>query len=226
MVNTPTGKKAKRMSEYKAIWQGVFGLMAVLLVWAFLASGFFRDSGMLSLIPPATWEVPDPAPDVASGKTLALYQSAFTAWVALILLIPVYLSIWFSERSSKDYAVWLSFWSASYVAYLVHLFVSMVLFFEGDIAAMTSSSRVSAFWPGMAIIVLWGGDVLLAFRGGKGILVSIFRGLVHLLVFVLFFGGSAVKGELTVVNMLGIALLAAGVTGMTVWLRHKTRKVT
>jgi hypothetical protein len=206
------------------MWRLAFALLAGLMALALVAAFSLQNSGILSLMPPATWDNLDPAPDVAEGQAFSLYLSAFTAWVALILLIPVYALVWNARRAPLDYARWLSFWTVSYIGYLIHLAVSMFWFFGGDFAAMTSTSRVSAFWPGMAIIVLWGADIWLAQRFAQGSWVTIYRAVVHILVFVLFFGGSTVTGELNTVKMIGFALLAAAVTGLTVWLREKTRR--
>ncbi|WP_339106803.1 hypothetical protein [Roseovarius rhodophyticola] len=101
---------------------------------------------------PATEANPNPQPDTDETTILALYQSAFTAWAALILLIPAY-AYYLSQGANRG---WLAFWTVSYLAYLVHLYVSAFLFFGGDFAWMTSSSRVSAFWPGMLLIPWWG----------------------------------------------------------------------
>ena len=211
------------MNGTRAMWFGSTGLALGLICVAFVAASMLQDTGILSLTPPATWDNVNPLPDVEAGNTLALYQSAFTAWVALILLVPVFGFVWFAGRSETDYVAWLSFWTVSYVAYLIHLFVSMVLFYGGDFEAMTNTSRVSAFWPGMAIVVLWAVDILLGFKRAKGIAVQVYRTVVHALVFVLFLGGSAIAGELTTVKMLGLALLLAAVIGPSVWLRDRMR---
>ena len=213
------------MNGVREIWRLAFVLFAGLIIAAFVAAFALQDSGILSLTPPPTWDNLNPAPDVADGEALSLYASAFTAWAALILLIPVFGLVWNARRAPIDYARWLSFWTVSYLAYLIHLAVSMFWFFGGDFAAMTATSRVSAFWPGMAIVVLWAVDIVLARRFTDGTAMTVYRGVVHVLVFVLFFGGSTVTGELNTVKMIGFALLAAMVTGLTVWLREQTRKV-
>lgn len=211
------------MRNVNSIWQLAWGLMITFLALSLAAAFTLQDAGLLSLKPPVTWDVPQPVADVVAGDTLSLYASAFSAWVVLILLLPVYVFVWSAGNSERDCTVWLAFWTSSYVAYLVHLVISMFWFFGGDFSAMANSSRVSVFWPGMAIVLFWGADIWLALRGVKS--VWIFRAIVHLLVIVLFIGESAIKGEQTSVKMLGMALLAAMITGMTLWLRDKTKKV-
>ncbi|MEL7257557.1 MAG: hypothetical protein AAFN80_06890, partial [Pseudomonadota bacterium] len=61
-----------------------------LIALAFWAATVFEGSGMLSTVPPATEANPTPQVDTDESTILALYQSAFTAWAALILLIPAY----------------------------------------------------------------------------------------------------------------------------------------
>jgi len=188
-----------------------WGAMALLIGLAFLAAWITQGWNLLSLTPPATEAVPTPAPDVAVGEELSLYQSAYTAWAALVLLIPAYLFIW--GRPSA----WLAFWTTSYLAYLVHLAVSGLVFFGGDFAAMTSSSRVSAFWPGMGIVLWWGIDIALALASTRGRWVTAQRVALHLLVLVLFVGGSAVKGELMMVQLIGWALLGLALAAGLKW---------
>ena len=212
------------MTDVKSIWRISFAAMIASVIGAFLAALTLQNAGLLSLVPPVTWENPEPVADVIQGEELSLYASAFTAWAALFLLLPVYVFVWSARRSETDYTVWLAFWTVSFFAYLIHLAVSMFWFFGGDFEAMTTSSRVSAFWPGMIICLLWGFDIRLGLRKVKGFAVIVYRSVVHLMVFVLFFGGSAFTGELTSVKMLGMALFAAMITGMTLWLRDLIRK--
>jgi len=106
------------------------------------------------------------------------------------------------------------FWTTSYIAYIIHLAVSMFWFFEGDFSAMTSSTRVSAFWPGMVIVLWWGLDIALAGTQAKWVTVQ--RVMIHVLVFVLFVGGSAVKGETALIQLMGWALFGTGLGALVV----------
>ncbi len=196
--------------------------LALLTGLAFGVASLSQNTGWLSLIPPATDAVPNPVADVAPQNALALYQSAFTAWSALILLIPAY---WFYLTQGAGRS-WLAFWGAAYAAYLVHLYVAAVLFFGGDFAWMTTSPRVSAFWPGMLLIPWWGIDLLLGARGVTSAGVRIQRGILHLGVFVLFFGGSAVKGEMAVIRVIGLVFAAVAIAALVARLRRPDRGAT
>ncbi len=191
----------------------------MLLACAFYAAYLMQSSNLFSLVPPPTDANPNPAADVSPDRVLSLYQSAFTAWAALILLVPVYIFVWFRTH----YTSWLAFWTVSYVAYVIHLYVSAFWFFEGDFAAMTSSSRVSAFWPGMLILLWWGIDIAIGLKGAHGKWVTVQRVIVHVLVFVLFVGGSAVKGETALIQLMGWALLGAGVGALVVSLVNRRK---
>lgn len=192
------------------IYASLYGMAFVIL--AFIAAFLWQSSGVLSLVPPPTDTNPTPAPDVTPDRVLALYQSAFTAWAALLLMIPAYIFIWFRTH----YASWLAFWAVSYVAYIIHLYISAFWFFEGDFTAMTTSSRVSAFWPGMLILLWWGIDVAIGLKRAHGKWVTTQRAIIHVLVLVLFVGGSAVKGETALVQLMGWALLGAGIGALVV----------
>lgn len=190
----------------------VGGLLASVIA-AWLLSG----SGIMSLIPPGGTE-----PD-AVGREFWLYLSAFTAWVTTILLIPVFVTVWTRRRSEGSYAVWHAFWSAGLVAYLIHLAVSMFGFFGGDFGWMTNSSRVSAFWPGMLLALWWSADLWLARTRQDTGWVAVQRGVVHLLAFVLFVGGSAVKGELLTIRGIGLILSVMGVAAALNWILKRRR---
>lgn len=193
--------------------------MLALIAAAFAGAAAFQDSQFLSLIPPPTDTNPIPSADVTPARIPALYQSAFTAWAALILLVPAYIFVWFRTH----YAAWLAFWTTSYIAYVIHLYVSAFWFFGGDFTAMTTSSRVSAFWPGMAILVWWGVDVLIGFAKPQAKWVTVQRAVIHVLVFVLFVGGSAVKGETALIQLMGWAFFGVGVGAMVVSFLNRRR---
>ncbi len=200
------------MTASKSVWWIAGAALMVLVAASFIAASVFQRSGLLSLVPPLTEANPNPAADVTPDRVLSLYQSAFTAWAALILLVPAYIFVWFRTHYDR----WLAFWAVSYVAYVIHLYVSAFWFFEGDFTAMTTSSRVSAFWPGMVILIWWGVDVLIGMAKMQAKWITVQRVVVHVLVFVLFVGGSAVKGETALIQLMGWALFGAGVGTLVV----------
>ncbi|MEM9583559.1 MAG: hypothetical protein AAGA08_10630 [Pseudomonadota bacterium] len=195
------------MRASKHVWRIALMALVGLLGGAFAAALTLQSSDLFSLIPPPTELNPNPAADVTPDRILSLYQSAFTAWAALVLLVPAYIFVWLRTHD----AAWLAFWTTSYIAYVIHLYVSAFWFFEGDFEAMTTSSRVSAFLPGMAVLIWWGVDVVIGFAKIHATWVTVQRVIVHLLVFVLFVGGSAVKGETGLIQLMGWALFGAGV---------------
>ena len=98
------------------------------VVWAVLAIGgafwaawVWQDSGWLSPVPPATAATPDPVRDVAPGREIVLYQSAYSAWAATFLLIPAYAAFFFRNRTPQAWRVWEAFWTVGYVAFLIHI---------------------------------------------------------------------------------------------------------
>ena len=207
------------------IWRTLSISSAGLLVLAFIAAWALQSSGLLSLTPPPSSAVPAPGPDVELDAALSLYQSAFTAWVALSLLIPTYWAFWFRNSSNRAWTIWLASWAIGAIAYLVHLGVSMFGFFGGDFGWMMTSTRVSAFWPGMIIAVWWPLDVLLALRKGESAgWIRIQRYAIHLIVLILFIGGSAFKGELLVVRVIGVLLILATVIGFLKWAFFKLKQ--
>ncbi|MEO0829682.1 MAG: hypothetical protein AAFY03_04400 [Pseudomonadota bacterium] len=194
---------------------GVAGLATLCLVLlALMAAWLLKDAGLLSRVPPGA----DGTPDVAEGEALGLYQAAFTGWAALLLLIPTYIGFWFRNVSAVARSVWLAFWTFGAIAYLIHLAFSMFGFFGGDFAWMTSSTRVSAFWPGMIIAVWWPLDALLAHaRDETARWIRVQRIVLHVIVLILFVGGSLGTGELMTVRVLGLILLITALGSLVRW---------
>ncbi len=196
----------------------VWTLCAVLIGTAFVAASLTDESGILSLSPPPTPSNPNPEPDVTSENAVVLYQAAYTAWVALVLTLPAMAMVWTRRRSIADWHVWRLFWTVGFVAFLIHMVWSMGVFFGGDIGWMTTSSRVSAFWPGIIFLIWWAVDVALAWtRSEDQIWITIQRRIVHIAAFILFVGGSVVKGETLLIKMLGIAFVMATISGGIRW---------
>ncbi len=194
-----------------------YAFLGIGTVFSLIAAWVLYDSGLMSLIPPGATE-----PD-AIGREFWLYLSAFTAWVTTLLLIPAFVAVWMRRRSVEAYAIWHAFWGAGLVAYLIHLAVSMFGFFGGDFAWMTNSSRVSAFWPGMVLAVWWTVDLWLARSRDDQGWVAVQRGVVHVMAFVLFVGGSAVKGELIMIRGIGLLLSVLSVPAALNWLMKRGR---
>ncbi len=190
-----------------------WALCAGLIGTAFVAASLTSQSGFLSLSPPPTPTNLNPEPDVSRENAVVLYQAAYTAWVALVLTIPAMAKVWTRKRSMADWYIWRLFWTIGFAAFLVHMIWSMGVFFGGDIGWMTTSSRVSAFWPGIIFLFWWGTDVVLAWRCADTGLITIQRGLLHGVAFILFVGGSLVTGETLPVKLLGAVFILATLYG-------------
>ncbi len=194
-------------------------LLVALMALAICGAWLLQNSGILSLTPPPSIANAMPEPD-AVGREFALYLSAFTAWAGLFLLMPAYVFVWCRRGSAVARDWWLAFWGVAFAAYLIHLIVSMVMFFGGDFSAMTSTSRVSAFWPGMLILLWWPLDLLLA-RRPETAWITMQRVALHVAVFALFVGGSAVMGELVVAKVIGLALFALVLVSFGRWAKRR-----
>lgn len=193
-------------------------LLGVLLVGAaFLGARYSIGSGILSLIPPPTTDDPNPVADVTPERVEMLYQSAYTAWAALLLTLPAMAFFWIRARSWAGYTVWRVFWTVGFVAFAIHMGVSMFGFFGGDFEAMQNTSRVSAFWPGIIFTIWWAIDVLISWNSRtESDFVTIQRYLLHFAALILFVGGSLVTGETAFVKALGALFALAFAGGLAV----------
>ncbi len=188
------------------------GLTLILIAAAFGLAIFTQDNGTMSLTPPPSADNPDPAPDIDSALTL--HRAAYTAWAALLLIIPAFVAFPFRKTSARAADIWRPFWTAAYVAYVIHILYCMHAFFGWNFDWMQNTSRVSAFWPGMIVLVWWPIDIALAWSGAQGRMVDIQRLLLTIILFVLFVGGSAATGEMLIVRLIGGALFLAMIAAL------------
>ena len=196
--------------------------LAALLLLAFWAASVLQDSGFLSPIPPASEENPTPVADTPPERMVDLYRAAFTAWAALLLFIPAIFAFFKGGGHEKN-LTWKHYWTVSFIAFSVHMYWSMVGFFQGDIAWMTTSTRVSAFWPGIALLIWWGIDVALAWlHPTPAKWIKWQRQVVHVVALIMFVGGSLGTGETLPIRAIGLVALVLGISAM--WLGRTSRK--
>lgn len=186
----------RKLTFLNAVIVGI-GVSIVAAIIAFLS----HESGFLSTIPPMGADGMPPQVDVAEDQRFNLYMTAFTAWAALVLFVAA--TVNFCLFGSTP--AWRFWWTAGYVAFVIHMAWAVLVFFGGDIGAVMTSTRVSAPVPGFLLLVWWGVDVLLAWIGAKGRLVTIQRVVLHIGAFILFIGGSAVTGETGLIKLIGRA---------------------
>ncbi len=177
------------------------------IAFAFLTAMITQDNGAMSLSPPPTDGDPNPVPDIDNAKTL--HTAAYTAWAALVLVVPAFIAFPFRKRSTRAANIWRPFWTGAYVAFLVHMLYSMGAFFGWDFDWMRNTSRVSAFWPGIIVLMWWPVDLVLAWSDATSRAIDIQRLLLTIILFVLFVGGSAVTGEMLIIRIIGAALFIA-----------------
>ena len=181
---------------------------------AFIAASLTQHQQIFSLSPPG-----QAAHDIEEPHRLVLHQTFFTAWAALILVTPALCTFWFRTSSERAARYWLAFWSASFLAFLIHFYWAVVIFFDNDWERIFNTTRVSAPLPDIVLVVWWGVDVLLAWLSlSETALIRIQRAVVHLLAFVLFFAGSALEGEILLSRALGFLMGAAVLISFVLWL--------
>ena len=181
---------------------------------AFIAASLTQHQQLFSLSPPG-----QTAHDVEESHRLELHRTFFTAWVALILATPALCAFWFRSSSERAAHYWLTFWSVSYVAFMIHLYWAIVIFFDADWGRIFNTPRVSAALPDIVLAVWWGADVILGWLNlPETVLLRIQRIGVHLLAFILFFAGSALQGELPLSRALGFLMGGAVLISFVLWL--------
>jgi hypothetical protein len=186
------------------------------LAFVVVVAGAFLGALNLSLVSPETL----PA-GVQEGQTLDFQITFFTAWAALILVAPALCAFPFRRASDLAARYWLAFWTVSWVAYLIHFYWAVVVFFGGDWSKILNSpDLVSVPVLDTVVTVWWGLDIVLAWlvRSKVG-WIRVQRVLIHLLVLLLFVLGSAVEGSFLVPRLFGVALALSVLVSSALWLR-------
>ncbi len=143
------------------------------------------------------------------------YRVIFTIWAALLLLTPALCFHVFSISGAPN-SFWRAFWTFAYLAFLAHLFWTVVVMFGLDWTLMFHSQEgvapnpemvVNHPGPDLFLAAWWGLDVLLAWLASDSKLVRVQRGAVHLLAFVMFFGAFTLESKATIAtHLLGILM--------------------
>jgi hypothetical protein len=202
--------------------------LAVALGGAFVAADVTRHDPIFSLSPPPPKNAPShviATADITETQRIELHRTFFTAWAALLLVIPALCLFPFRHQSSSAAGYWLAFWTTSFLAFAVHLYWATIVIFHGDWSQISSSTRVSAPVVDTVFAVWWGVDVLLAWtlHPGKR-LVNIERTIVYVLAVALFIAASAIEGEIWLSKALGCTLAAAIAISILVWLTRRMRR--
>ena len=193
--------------------------LLLVLAGAFIAARATQHRQIFALAPPPPKHDKKRvmSPDVEEAKRVDLHRTFFTAWAALVLTIPALCFFPFRGSSSTAAAYWLAFWTAAFLAFAVHFYWSVVVFFGGSWTAIKESTRVSAPIVDTIFFVWWALDVLLAWTVRReNVVVCIEHTFFALVAFVLFVLASVKEGEKYLSRALGWVMMAAVVTSL-VW---------
>jgi hypothetical protein len=158
------------------------------------------------------------AASTVATHTAVYYRVILTIWVTILLLTPALCFHVFSRAGAPN-SYWRAFWTVSYLAFLTHLYWTIVGTFHGDWAEIfhsqegvaTNPERVVQHpGPDLFLAAWWGLDVVLAWVVADHKWVRIQRGAVHLLAFVMFFGAFVLASKATMAaHALGIGMALA-----------------
>jgi hypothetical protein len=153
----------------------------------------------------------------------ALYSRVIhTIWVTIILLTPA-LCFHIFSRAGAPNSYWRAFWTFSYLAFLVHLYWTLVATFHLDWYAIFHSNAASGVdpervvehpGPDLFLAAWWGLDVVLAWTmSDERKWVRVERGAIHLVVFVMFFAAFVLAPKASMpAHVLGIGMMLAVLT--------------
>ena len=210
------GQKLQAEADEQA-WTRAVIRAAILLVLAFGAAWWWRD---------VPWPV---GPDIGSASDpasdLALRQSAYLGWAAILILIPAYYAFWSRNRSFEGWRTWRSHWTLGLWFLVLHILWSAYAAFGWNVTAMIASPRVAAFWPALAVLAWWLFDIWLAARQDEETrLATAQRVGLSLAVLALYAKGALWDRGTLAGTILGAALVAAAViSSQDAWKKRGTR---
>jgi hypothetical protein len=151
-----------------------------------------------------------------AAHSVDYYRTVFSIWATVILVTPA-LCFHIFSRADAPNTYWRAFWSSAYLAFLVHVYWAVFGIFGGDAAATFHSQIGDAAnpervvehpYPDFALAAWWGFDVLLAWLVSDNLKpVRVQRGVLHLVVFVMFFGATVLAAKAgPVAHGLGIVM--------------------
>ena len=153
--------------------------------------------------------------------TVLYYRVIFSIWATIFLLTPALCFHVFSVADDPN-TFWRAFWTFAYLAFLVHLYWSIVVMFQLNwVEIFHSQARagvnpervVDQPGPDLFLAAWWGLDVLLAWLAADHKWLRVQRGAVHLLAFVMFFGAFVLASKASIVaKLLGVGMFVAVVT--------------
>ena len=201
-------------AEEERLWGRALFWWIVAVGGAFVAAWAWQDKGWLDV------------PEGQVGDVRALYQAAFTGIAATALLIPAFAAFFFRNRAPRVWRLWEAFWTAAYVAYLVHFGWSLWAIYGGDVRAAVALSHIPQFWPAIVIALWWPVDLWLASRDAdEAWWDGAQRWVLHGTVLGLFVWSAAWEGELLATKVAGFALagatIASAFDAWTKWRRTR-----
>jgi hypothetical protein len=159
------------------------------------------------------------------AHTVVYHRVIFSIWATIALVTPALCFHVFS-RADRPNTYWRAFWTAAYLAFLVHVYWAVWGVCGGDLHVVFNAKVEPKGFPECLVehpksdfflLAWWGLDVILAWIITDNIKwVRVERGAVHLLAFIMFFGAFFLAAKAGVVaHLLGI-LMAVLVIGSTV----------
>ncbi|HVO71363.1 MAG TPA: peroxidase family protein, partial [Aggregatilineaceae bacterium] len=150
--------------------------------------------------------------------TVLYYRVVLTIWAAIVLLTPALCFHVFSRADAPN-TYWRAFWTFAYLAFLAHLYWTLVATFHLNWAEIFHSQAgpgidpervVEHPGPDLFLAAWWGVDVVLAWLVADHKWVRVQRGAVHLLAFTMFFGAFTLAAKASIVaHLLGIVMFLA-----------------
>ena len=155
------------------------------------------------------------APAGVRGHTVVYYRVIFTIWATIVLLTPALCFHVFSRADAPN-TYWRAFWTFAYLAFLTHLYWTLVgtfhlnwteIFHSQEGVATDLERVVDHPAPDLFLAAWWGFDVVLAWTASDRKWVRVQRGAVHLLAFTMFFAAFVLAEKASIVaRCLGIVM--------------------
>ncbi len=157
------------------------------------------------------------------------YKLLYTARLTLFLFniaLCLYILPWSSETRMK---FWLLFWTGSFISFLIHIYYSFYIFFDGSITQFYNSQGVFVATLNLIITFWWLLDIILSWTSNSDAgWISFQRTGIHILLFTTFFSSTvifhAVDNKETFVVIMGALLGISALVCLYIRIRFYTKK--
>ncbi len=159
-----------------------------------------------------------------STPDLVFYRTVYTIWATTVLVTPALCAFTLPSKSPRLRAIWLLFWSAAFIVYLVHAAYAVFGVYHGSFDEFLAGQGVLPAVVNVVLTLWWALDVLLAWTRMDTPWINKQRIGAHFFIGLTFFASTVIIKR-GFINVLGLLMAASVVLCLLALVdsRHRVR---